>query len=159
MAKRKWSHQPFEYSQITPQIFIGTNSCCETHFVAKLLRRGVRADISLEAERLDAPFGVTSFLWLPTKDHRAPAMAALRVGAHAIRELVDEGEKIFVHCRKGHGRAPTLVAAYFILMGDAPKAALERIRKARPSMHLRPAQLRRLAEFARWAATHKRNHD
>ena len=46
---------PFEYNQITKYIYLGTNQCCQTHFSKKLLKKGVKADISLEKERLDHP--------------------------------------------------------------------------------------------------------
>ncbi len=51
---------PFEFSQITDNVFIGTNSCCQAHFAAQLLDRGVSPDITLEGETIDHPFAVTS---------------------------------------------------------------------------------------------------
>jgi hypothetical protein len=151
-----WPHVPLDYSRITPEIYIGTNACCRTHFNTSLRKMGIRADISLEQERLDAAKGAEYFVWLPTKDKTAPTIQKLRLGAHAIRELVDEGEAVYVHCMNGHGRAPTLVAAYFILMGDSVDEALARIKKKRPQIHLERSQLQRLKEFERWCARHRR---
>ena len=104
----------------------------------------------MEAERIDAAQGAQYFLWLPTRDHTAPTMKKLRVGTHALRELVDLGEKIYVHCQNGHGRAPTLVAAYFILMGDGVETAIQKVARKRMSIHIEPVQHPRLEEFARW---------
>ncbi len=41
-----------EYNQITPMIYVGSNSCCQMHFKKELLEKGIRADISLEEKRI-----------------------------------------------------------------------------------------------------------
>ena len=55
-----------EYNNITNGIYIGTNQCCQTHFDEELKKEGITADISLEEDRLDAPFGVDFYVWIPT---------------------------------------------------------------------------------------------
>ncbi len=122
-------HVPFEYSKITEYIFLGTNQCCQVHFKKSLLKRGIKADISLEKEKLDAPFGVDYFLWLPVLDKKAPTQKQLMVGAKAIKEFVDSKIKVYVHCKRGHGRSPTLVAAYFILKDMETREAIGKIKE------------------------------
>ncbi|MBI4143196.1 dual specificity protein phosphatase family protein [Candidatus Uhrbacteria bacterium] len=140
----------FEYSRITSRIWIGTNQCCTTHFSHTLRRLGIVADVSLEAEQLDAAYGTEVFLWLPVRDHRAPTPVQLRVGVHALAALVAAGQRVYVHCKNGHGRAPTLVAAYLIASeGLTVAQAVARIRARRPHIHLEPIQLRALERFAR----------
>lgn len=141
---------PFEYNQITPHLFVGTNACCKVNFKKELLRKGIRANISMEAERLDAVEGVSYFLWLPTVDHTAPTMGKLRVGTQALRDIIAEGEKVYVHCRNGHGRGPTLVVAYFILLGDDLETAHEKVKAKRPVIHIEEEQMARLKEFEAW---------
>jgi hypothetical protein len=148
------ANPPFEYSQITDQIFLGTNACCTVHFDGDLLEAGVRADISMEAERIDAAEGAEYFIWLPTIDHTAPTMQKLRVGTHAIRELIQTGEKVYVHCRNGHGRGPSLVIAYFILLGDDFETAHAKVKAKRPVIHLDDVQVERLKEFRTWCHEH-----
>ncbi len=139
----------FEYSHITTRIWIGTNRCCTTHFSHALRRLGITADVSLEAEQLDAAYGTTCFLWLPVRDHHAPTPVQLRVGIHALAALVATGQRIYIHCKNGHGRAPTLVAAYLIASeGLTVAQAVARIRTRRPRIHLEPIQLRALRRFA-----------
>lgn len=139
----------FEYDRITPTIWIGTNRCCTTHFSHALRRLGILADVSLEAEQLDAAYGAKLFLWLPVRDHRAPTIAQLRVGAHALADLAREGVKTYVHCKNGHGRAPTLVAAYLILArGMTASAAIRYVCASRRGAHLEPTQRRALERFA-----------
>jgi hypothetical protein len=37
----------------------------------KIKKENIEADISLEEERVDAPFGVKFYVWIPIKDHAA----------------------------------------------------------------------------------------
>ena len=137
-----------EYNQITPYIFLGTNACCQIHFKKELLDKGIKADISLEEGRIDAAWGVKYFLWLPTKDHTAPTMKQLGMGAKQIDFLVKNRIKVYIHCKNGHGRAPTLLAAYFISQGMNTRQAIEEIKKKRPEIHLWPAQVKDLNKFS-----------
>lgn len=122
-------HIAFEYKKITNKIYLGTNQCCRHHFNKSLLKKGIEADISLEKESLDTPFGVKYFLWLPVKDHTAPTQSQLKIGADTIKNFVDNNIKVYIHCKRGHGRSPTLVAAYFILEGMTAKDAIKFIKK------------------------------
>lgn len=126
----------FEYDQITPYIYIGTNMCCQGHFEKSLLKQGIRADISLEEERLDAPFGVDFFLWIPTKNHHAPSRRQLLVAIHALKEFEASKIKVYVHCERGHGRAPTLIVAYLAAtQGMSVEQAVSFVKKKRPVVH------------------------
>lgn len=129
-----------EYNQITQYIYIGTNVCCRTHFDENLLGEGIKAEISLEDENIDRPYGVKFFLWLPVKNHTAPTQEQLRIGVMVLDEFVQMKKKIYVHCQNGHGRAPTLVAAYLIKKGKRVDEAIEFIKNKRPSIHLEKVQ-------------------
>lgn len=138
----------FEYNQIANNIFIGTNMCCQTHFDEKLIKIGITADISLEKEHLDNPQGVDYFLWLPVTDHTAPQQDQLKLGVTTITQLVALNKKIYIHCKNGHGRAPTLTAAYFISTGKSVEEAITLIKEKRPSIHLDDVQIQSLEKFA-----------
>ena len=43
----------FEYNKITSDIFIGTNQCCRIHFNKELVKNSVKADLSLEENKID----------------------------------------------------------------------------------------------------------
>ncbi|MBI4180607.1 MAG: dual specificity protein phosphatase family protein [Chloroflexi bacterium] len=141
-------HIPFEYDQITDHIYVGTNQCCQAHFDDMLLKKGVAADISLEDDRLDAPFGVQYYLWLPVPDHTPPTYKQLLIGATMLKHLVDNDIRVYLHCKRGHGRSPTLVSAYFILEGMTASQAIRRVRERR-LIHLRRTQIRALHDFER----------
>src|SRR3989344_2272975 len=139
----------FEYSQITKYIYIGTNMCCQAHFDKSLLKKGIKADISLEEKKLDNPFGVDYYLWLPTKDHQAPTLKQLEVGVAFLHKLVSQKVKCYVHCQQGHGRAPTLVAAYLVSEGMDVDKAFDFIKKKRPDAHPNPKQIFTVEKFKR----------
>lgn len=140
-------HGPTDYNQITENIWIGTNMCCTIHNT-ELLQHGFNADIDLEDTRAEEPPQINIYLWLPTLDHMAPSQDQLRTGVAALAEMVKRGLKVYVHCRNGHGRGPTLVAAYFISEGKGVEEAIGLIKAKRPSIHLQDSQMQSLHSFA-----------
>ncbi len=137
----------FDYNQITDDVFIGTNMCCQVGFSKELLSKGVRADISLEENRTDAPNGVDYFLWLPTENDKPPSPKGLEIGVKFLDFLIINKIKTFIHCKNGHGRAPTLFAAYLISHGKSVEEAINFISSKRPAIHLRELQIQALNEF------------
>lgn len=142
------SHSPLDYSVITDSIWIGTNACCQSHFDEPLLAKGVRADISLEEDHIDTPYGIDFFIWLPTKDHTPPSPDKLVFGVQALKFFVEHKLRCYVHCKNGHGRAPTLVAAYLIVCEDMTvDEAIHSIQEKRTRAHIEPEQREALVEF------------
>lgn len=142
------SHAPIDYSVVKALIFIGTNTCCQSHFDESLLAKGVRADISLEAEHVDMPYGVDFYIWLPTKDHTPPTPEKIAYGVQTLKFFVDHKIPCYVHCKNGHGRAPTLVAAYLIACQDMTMDdAIRLVQEKRARAHIEPTQREALVEF------------
>jgi len=138
-----------EYDYIADGIYIGTNQCCQTHFDEKLKQEGIEVDISLEEERVDAPFGVQFYVWIPVKNHAAPTREQLDFGVATIEKLVSMKQRIYVHCQNGHGRAPTLIAAYLVKKGKSIDQAIDFIKAKRPTIHLEEEQIDGLRFFAK----------
>lgn len=137
----------FDYDKITEYIYLGTNICCEIGYSKELLNKNIVADISLEEKRIDNPFGVDYFLWLPTKDHYPPSLKQIELGVRTIDFFVKNNIKFYIHCKNGHGRAPTLIAAYFIKQGKGVEEALEFIKSKRPSIHTWDSQIKALKKY------------
>lgn len=146
----KKNHGELEFSRITPYIYIGTNMCsnmsCNFHF-GKLKKLKINADIDLEIERIEKPHNLEAYLWIPTKDHKAPSQSQLKTGVSFLKQLVKEKKRVYVHCKQGHGRSPTLVAAYFINRGMDVRQAIDFIKKRRPAIHLTESQVKALIKF------------
>lgn len=147
---KKHIHGLIDYSKITPYIFIGTNMCthksCEAHF-RLLSKLKIYADIDLESEKTEKPHYLKAHIWLPTKDKTPPSKTQLLVGVAALREFELDKKRVYIHCKHGHGRSPTLVAAYFITKGMSAKKAMATIRKKRPEIHPTRPQLNFLKKF------------
>ncbi|MFA5954927.1 MAG: dual specificity protein phosphatase family protein [Patescibacteria group bacterium] len=137
-----------EYNQITDNIYVGTNQCCQTHFDESLKVLGLTADLSLEENRIDEPFGVEFYLWLPVIDLTAPSPDQFVIGVQFLKTLVSLNRKVYVHCQMGHGRAPTIVAAYLISQGRSVSEAIAFIKERRPVIHLEDVQVVALQEYA-----------
>lgn len=141
-----------DYSQITEEIFIGSDLCkglwCPIHSEV-FVKLGIAAEINLEIERDETPTpGVDAYLWLPTPDNQAPSMNQLMLGSAAICEMVRINKKVYVHCKMGHGRSPTVVAAYLIRYEQmGVEKAIETIKIKRPEIHLEEVQKQALAAF------------
>ena len=102
MPKKPDHPLSFEYNQITDEIFIGTNMCCTVHFDEELIKKGITADISVEAEKLDAPFGVEFFSWIPVKDYTSPTEDQLKLGVHVLDSLIDMKKKVYIQDNTVH---------------------------------------------------------
>ena len=141
-------HPQFDLSQITEFIFLGTNLCCLTRsHIQILLDLGVTAEIDLERERQDTAPDVEVYLWLPVPDKDAPTMDEFAAGVSLMDEMSKRGKKVYVHCQYGHGRSPTLVAAYLISQGKTVTEAVDTIKVARQEIHLEDVQLKALEKY------------
>lgn len=141
------SQNKLEFNHIAGSIYIGTNQCCQMHFDKVLGAEGITYDISLEKDQIDSPFGVVSYIWIPIEDHHAPTKEQFEFGVSVLEKIVAMGKKVYVHCKNGHGRAPTLVAAYLIKQGKTVDEAIALIKERRPPIHLEDIQKKALEEF------------
>lgn len=70
---------------------------------------------------------------------------------HEITSLLfsaeDRGERVFIHCREGVGRAPMVAAAYFVRKGYSVTRALEAVRRGRKFADLTAPQLASLEVY------------
>lgn len=144
------THAETEYSQITENIFVGTNLCCTTSPHAQVLTDlGITAEVDMEEERTASPPKIDIYLWLPTKDHTAPKQDQLDAGVALIEKAVNMNRKIYIHCKLGHGRGPTMAAAYFIFKGSTTEEAIDKIKQKRSEIHLEEVQKQVLNDYFR----------
>lgn len=133
--------EPLDYDYVESGIFIGTNQCCSAGLSEVLKKEGITADVSLENTKLDQPFGVDMYTWIPVVDTTPPSSEQMDFGVAVLEELVRQKKKIYVHCENGHGRSTTLVTAYLMKSRNvSPEEAFELIKKQRPAVHLTELQ-------------------
>jgi protein-tyrosine phosphatase len=87
------------------------------------------------------------YLHLPTVDNTPPPLEVLIQGADFIDEEIRNHGVVYVHCRQGLGRGPTMAMAYLIKLSMTYKEAYDMVRKVRIFINPRPGQKRRLHEL------------
>lgn len=144
----------FDYSKITDQLYIGSDLCkgayCPVHSQEfKIL--GVCGELNLSAEKKEVPPDDLDFYaWLPVVDGYPPSKDQLDIGTAIINQAIEEGNTIYVHCKNGHSRSPTMVAAYFIrFKGYSVIEAESIIKEKRPEIHIEENQIKALEEFSK----------
>lgn len=147
----------FDYSQIEDRIYIGSDLCkgniCPVHS-EDFKRLGVCVEINLSAEKKETPpDNIDSYTWMPVVDGYPPNPAQLDMGTTIMDEAISNGKTVYIHCRNGHGRSPTLVAAYMIRYGGMSADEAERkIKENRSEIHIEDSQMEALRKFStKWS--------
>lgn len=148
IRKMEHEHMKMSYNKIEELLYAGNNMCCQTHFEIELLSKGITADISLEAERLDNPKGVKYFFWFPWVEDTAPSIDLTNIADKTLNILLENNVKTYVHCKNGHGRTTTFLASYLMRRNSiTADEALAILKEKRPSGHINEAQRLFLQEF------------
>ncbi len=136
------------YSEITPLLHIGGQHYLQG--MAELEARGIGAVVNLRKEFDDSAAGVATdhYLHLHIRDNTAPDQEALQAGVRFIRENIEQGRGVYIHCGVGVGRAPTLAAAYLVSTGMTPDEAWGTLRRVRPFIWPNRRQRASVALFA-----------
>ena len=146
---RKWTGYPvWNLSRITPNLYIGGQH--SVHGWQKMQQEGIEAIVNMREPHLDdARHDIAGayHLHLPTTDNTPPSLDDLQRAADFIRQHIEAGRKVYVHCGVGVGRAPSAAAAYLIQSGMSAMDALNTIHQVRPFVHLTPRQMRQLEQF------------
>ncbi len=136
------------WDEVTPRIWIGGK--LGSRFANRALCFGVTSVLDLSAEFSEAkPFRKINYRDIPVLDLTAPTQAQLAEMSEFIGNHSRNGT-VYVHCKIGYSRSAAAVAAYLIMSGKAKTAeeAFAIIRRARPSVVIRPEVIFALSEFA-----------
>ena len=105
------------YDQINDDVWLG-GAPTKTKDYQYLLKQGIRAVVDIRDERSDdlelyAEQGI-NHIKLRVPDMMMPPLNILTEGVDFMKEQVDQGRVVYVHCAKGRGRSAALVAAYLM---------------------------------------------
>jgi dual specificity MAP kinase phosphatase len=136
------------YCPVTPQLYVGGQ--INARGWNWLAAQGFIADVNMRSEFDDSDHGIApkDYLWLPTQDDHAPTLDQLRTGVAFIRQAIEVGGKVYVHCASGVGRAPTMAVAYLISTGLSTDQSWALVRDVRPFVKPTRPQLAVLEQFA-----------
>lgn len=136
-----------KYSRITPQLYVGPQFNAAGK--RKLEREGITAVVNLRTEYDDAAHGLAFplYCYLPTVDDDSPSSEHFQTGVDFIDSVVKDGGKVYIHCKAGVGRAPTMAAAYLVSQGYTVDNAVELIKRTRPFITITPPQMAALRTY------------
>lgn len=135
------------YSRVLPGLWVGGQ-----HFlrgVASMQRQGISAVVNLRTWPDDRERGreFEHYLWLPTTDHTPPTFEDIQRGVDFINGHIEAGREVYVHCRAGVGRGPTMTACYLVHSGMTPNEAWATIRKVRPFIFPTTTQIVQVRQY------------
>jgi len=139
-------------SQITAHLFLGSQY--NLVGLQKLKALGITAIVNMRTHNTysEAVYEGIKYLHLPTVDNTPPPIDILTKGADFIDEEIKNGGIVYVHCRQGLGRGPTMAIAYLIKKGMTYEGAYNTIRRVRIFINPRPGQIKRLKELETYYA-------
>lgn len=105
------------YDPILPHVWLGGAPTYKRDYEF-LLAQGIGAVVDIRNEREDdlalyAKHRI-NHIKLRVPDIAAPSSEIIERGVNFMRENVEDGRKVYVHCAKGRGRSATLVAGYLM---------------------------------------------
>jgi protein-tyrosine phosphatase len=151
MLRRLWERlrPPRLLVWITPDLAIGPAvSKKRFHLLSKA---GIGSVIDARSEASDdeselARHGLR-FLHLPVDDYRAPSQEQLETAAEWTLTQFAEGRKVYLHCRSGIGRSPSIACAILMAIGYSLSDAFRAVRRVRPWATLSESQRAALEKF------------
>ena len=126
---------PFNFDWIDERLAVGGSFPMEA--AEELARRqNVGAVVDLRVERCDDEAVLRvhglEFLHLPTDDCCAIAPWMIDDGVVWVRERLDGGTRVLIHCEHGIGRSALLALCTLVAGGIEPLDAMNRLKAARP---------------------------
>ena len=137
-------------SWVTEKLAVGGRISAE-HLPLLARELGIRHVVDVRIECCDdaallSTLGI-GFLHLPTQDHFAIADEMLERGVAWIGAQLAREQAVYIHCEHGIGRSVLLTWCVLTALGDTPREALVRIKRARPRASPSPAQIEAFMQF------------
>lgn len=133
------------FSQMDRNLYLGGQYSARG--LRQLKKWGITGIVSMRIAPPPVVGDGPEILHLPTRDHNAPTLQALQQGVSFIGDHIDRGGSVYIHCRQGMGRGPTMAAAYLVSRGMRTQDAVAHLQRYRPFARPNKHQLQRLAEF------------
>jgi atypical dual specificity phosphatase len=156
------------WNQIDAQIYLGAIPLLNKNHITKFKELGIDAVVTiLEMFEIQTDTYISQPVkgvdWkannienqlLLTQDYSPIQMDKLNKGVEFMHDQITNGHTVYVHCKSGKGRSPTLIACYLLKYGLSngkkfalPSEAIEYIREKRNIINLNEGQKNIVYEF------------
>lgn len=134
-------------SMILPELYLGGQYRLKA--LKKFNQWGITAIVNMRTHSIheDPTMVPLKILHLPTPDYFAPTQKQLEKGVAFIQEEIERGGKVYIHCRQGEGRGPTMAVAYLLCKGLTLDHAFKLVKKVRTFINPTRHQLAALQLF------------
>ena len=134
-------------SQITANLFLGGQY--NLRGLRVLRKLGITSIINMRVASIyrQVHYNGFNYLHLPTPDNTAPKLDDLVKGAEFASNEIAKGGKVYIHCRQGLGRGPSMAMAYLLKKGATYNDALATIKRVRTFINPTKVQVMRLKEL------------
>ena len=141
-------------SQISANLYLGGQY--NLMGLNKLRQMGITAIVSMREKSIyeEAHYEGFKFLHLPTADDTPPTMKDLIRGGKFVDTEIERKGKVYIHCRQGLGRGPSMAIAYLLKIGTTYEDAFALVKSVRPFIHPTPSQIERLKELESYYKEH-----
>ena len=101
-----------------------------------LIRNGIKAVVTIREVPLPSKWlanKAIDYFHLKVEDYGAPSLPEMDTTVNYVKEHINDGKPVMVHCAAGKGRTGTILAAYFLKNFNlTAEQAIKKIRDLRP---------------------------
>ncbi len=134
-------------SQITADLYLGGQY--NLRGLRKLKLMGITAIVNMRQHSIyqEIRYGGFHYLHLPTIDNTPPTLEDLMKGADFVDAEIKNKGKVYIHCRQGLGRGPSMAIAYLLKRGTTYDDAFALVKSVRTFINPRPTQIVQLKQL------------
>jgi hypothetical protein len=128
------TYRPFNYSQITDQLYIAAWPVGENY--NEIVGLGVRLVINMDWVPADPKLSEAPLQVLTLRTHDSPVtpmpLEKIWTGVRAAGETIAKGDRVMVYCKVGRHRSATMACCILVSQGFTADEAIQKVREKRP---------------------------
>ncbi|MDW0256922.1 MAG: dual specificity protein phosphatase 23 [Nitrososphaeraceae archaeon] len=137
----RWFHgylanRPTNFSWVIEDGLAGSGMPMTYSQLIWLIRNGIKAIVTIREVPLPSKWlanKAIDYFHLKVEDYGAPSLSGMDTTVNYVKEHINDGKPVMVHCAAGRGRTGTILAAYFLKNFNlTAEQAIKKIRDLRP---------------------------
>ena len=137
----RWFHgylanRPTNFSWVIEDGLAGSGMPMTYSQLIWLIRNGIKTIVTIREVSLPSKWlanKAIDYFHLKVEDYGAPSLSEMDTTVNYVKEHINDGKPVMVHCAAGRGRTGTILAAYFLKNFNlTAEQAIKKIRDLRP---------------------------